>query len=124
MKIFAALLVLIAFSTGAQAYSVPPMNITDTTQQIVSDETEAAEIPIAENENVLELDERSHPVETEPIMITTAITNSIIGRNSESNIESNIESINSVNNKGSYAVLGIALMLLTLIAVAIHNIRK
>ncbi len=124
MKIFAALLVLIAFCTGAQAYSVPPMNITDTTQQIVIDETESAEIPIAENENVLELDARSHPVETEPIMITTAITNSIIGQNSESNIESNIESVNSVNNKGSYAVLGIALILLILIAVAIHNIRK
>lgn len=120
MKIFAALLVLIAFCTGVQAYSVPPMNITNTTQQVVIDETEAAEIPIAENENVLELDARSHPVETEPIMITTAITNSIIGQNSESNIKS----VNSVNNKGSYAVLGIALILLTLIVVAIHNIRK
>ncbi|WP_321417409.1 hypothetical protein [uncultured Methanomethylovorans sp.] len=120
MKIFAALLVLIAFCTVAQAYSIPPTNITDTTQQIITDETEAAETPVAETENVLEQDAKSHPVETEPIMITTAIANAIFGQNNESNTRA----VNSGNNNGSYAVVGIALILLTLIAVAIYNIRK
>lgn len=120
MKIFATLLVLIAFCTGAHAYSVLPMNITNTSQQIIIDETEAAEIPIAENENVLEQDAKSHPVETEPTMITTVIANSITGQNSESEIQL----IGSANNKGSYALLGIALIFMTLIAVAIYNIRN
>ncbi len=120
MKIFAALLVLIAFCAGAQAYSVSPMNITDSTQQIITDETEAAETPIAEIENVLEQDAKSHPVETEPIMITTAITNSIFGQNNESNIGT----VNSGGNNDSRAVLGTALILTVLIAVAVYNIRK
>jgi hypothetical protein len=53
-------------------------------------------------------------------MITTAITNYIFGQNNESNIRT----VNSGGNNDSRAVLGIALILTVLIAVAVYNIRK
>lgn len=122
MKIFVLLLVLIAFCVNAQAYSIPSTNMVETDVKTFDTSGYGENYIIETNatENVLEEDAKSHPVETEPTMITTAITNSIIGQNSEKNIES----INYVNNNGSYTVLGIALLLMILIAVAIYNIRK
>ncbi|WP_321420789.1 hypothetical protein [uncultured Methanomethylovorans sp.] len=189
MKIFAALMVLIAFSAGAQACWVPPTNVVDnsthevepvkvvepvegttteeeatddsstdeetevvapvvdtaddTTEEVEVVETPVAETPVTETETETEVkvpmssgygeahiigtttteivqDAESHPVETEPVIITAISSNSAV----EQNDDSNVTAMNTGSNNGSYTSVGIALVLAVLIAVAIYYIRK
>lgn len=184
MRILIALLILIAFSTDAQA-CWPPANIVDnstnevepikivepveetpevieeaeeetsanegtevftpaidTTDEVVTEETEITETPVSEagigvkaprsggygEAHVIELtasdylieDDEAHLVETEPVLLASIISNSTVRQDDSSNITS----MNSGNNHGSYVPVAIALLMLIMVAVAIYQIRK
>lgn len=186
MRILIALLILIAFSTDAQA-CWPPANIVDnstnevepvkivepveetpevideeeaeeetsanegtevftpaidTTDEVVTEETEITETPVSEagigvkaprsggygEAHVVELtasdylieDDEARLVETEPVLLASIISNSTVRQDDSSNITS----MNSGNNHGSYVPVAIALVMLIMVAVAIYQIRK
>jgi hypothetical protein len=200
MKIFAALMVLIAFSAGAQACWVPPTKTVDdstsetepvkvvepvdtTTEEEETDdsstdeetedsstndetevttpvvdnadettaeepevvETPVAETPVTETENEIEVkvgsstgygeahivkttttgtakvdDGISLPVETEPVVLAPVSSNSAVDQNDDSNVTA----ANTASNNGSHVPVTIALIIASLIAVAIYYIRK
>lgn len=200
MKIFAALMVLIAFSAGAQACWVPPTKtvddstsetepvkvvepvdttteeeeaddssadeetddsaaddetevatpVVDTTDEDVTEEPEVVETPVvetpvAETETQTEVkvarssgygeahiiktastgsaqvdNGESHPVKTEPVIVTSISSNSAV----EQHDDSNVTAVNTGSNNGSHVPVAIALVMAVLIAVAIYYVRK
>lgn len=124
-------------SEGTELEVVVP--VVDTADEDITEETEVVEVPGAETEiprssghgeaNVVELtttesvqeqDSVSHPVETEPVMLASIITSTMV----EQKDRSNVTAVNTDNNNGSYVSVGITLALIILIVGAIYYIRK
>lgn len=133
MRTVVVLLILITLSTASLACWSPENTVDNFTSEIesvkvaetaeeTSDNTDGENITEeteTTTEGVLEQDIVSHPVETEPVMLISM--GAIIPEQRET---SNVTAVSTGDNKGSHVSAGMILVLILLIIVPIHHIRK